>query len=238
MSQYIGEFQPLDHLKGSSGFSFTAFISNKYCAIFALIFRSRSMAQMYRIFFRNHSFSLLEAGEMNHDVILQRFDKKYIKHLLKFLSDKQEPMHIAFANETHFERFKDSFKLVIAGGGAVFSGENDILLIHRLGVWDLPKGKLDKGESIEECSIREVEEETCAKGLKIIEELQPTYHILYRKSWQLKKTHWFKMSCSEPSEIKPQKEESIDRVEWRDLGSINVNDLHTYESIRDVLHQL
>ena len=54
-------------------------------------------------------------------------------------------------------------KHIIAAGGVVFRIEHEvvsILLIFRNGVWDLPKGKLEKGESIEMCASREVSEET------------------------------------------------------------------------------
>jgi 8-oxo-dGTP pyrophosphatase MutT (NUDIX family) len=52
-------------------------------------------------------------------------------------------------------------KMIIkAGGGIVVNEQNEVLLIYRRGKWDLPKGKLDDGETIEECALREVKEET------------------------------------------------------------------------------
>ena len=61
------------------------------------------------------------------------------------------------------KEFFRKFKLVKAGGGLVMNNNNDVLLIYRRGKWDLPKGKLDKGETLEDCAVREVMEET---GLK------------------------------------------------------------------------
>ena len=49
------------------------------------------------------------------------------------------------------------FNIIKAGGGVVNNNKNQILFIYRLKRWDLPKGKLDKGETIRECAEREVE---------------------------------------------------------------------------------
>jgi ADP-ribose pyrophosphatase YjhB (NUDIX family) len=51
-------------------------------------------------------------------------------------------------------------KIVMAAGGLVENEHGEILLIYRKKHWDLPKGKLDAGETLEECAVREVEEET------------------------------------------------------------------------------
>ncbi|MEO0495072.1 MAG: NUDIX hydrolase [Actinomycetota bacterium] len=61
---------------------------------------------------------------------------------------------------------------VWAAGGAVWRVVDDrpeILLVHRdsHGDWTLPKGKLDDGETLRACALREVKEETgfrCATG--------------------------------------------------------------------------
>jgi len=108
-----------------------------------------------------------------------------------------------------------------AAGGVLFrekDGVNEILLIRRNGVWDLPKGKLEKGESIEVCAVREVEEETGSQSLLIIAHLCDTYHEYSEGSKQYgKTTSWYLM---EPQSnysflyIKPQKEEGITDLQW------------------------
>jgi 8-oxo-dGTP pyrophosphatase MutT (NUDIX family) len=56
--------------------------------------------------------------------------------------------------------------LVQAAGGIVLrrvpGGRIEVALVHRPGKddWTLPKGKLDPGESYEDCALREVLEET------------------------------------------------------------------------------
>ena len=96
----------------------------------------------------------------------------------------------------------------------------DILKINCLKLlkndkWDLPKGKAEKKESIEDTAIREVEEETGIKNLEIIDKLPTTYHIYKRNGkHKLKITHWYKMKSDFNGILYPQLNEGITRVEW------------------------
>ena len=74
--------------------------------------------------------------------------------------------------------FYKKFTIVVAAGGLVQNEKKEILLIFRRGKWDLPKGKLDKGEKLEVCAIREVEEET---GLQKVRYLQLYRHSYYNR---------------------------------------------------------
>ena len=59
--------------------------------------------------------------------------------------------------------------VVIAGGGVVVTGRSrDILLIRRHGIWDLPKGKRERGEAVQDCALREVAEETGVADLRLM----------------------------------------------------------------------
>jgi 8-oxo-dGTP pyrophosphatase MutT (NUDIX family) len=114
------------------------------------------------------------------------------------------------------------FIFVEAGGGAVFNENNEVLCIYRRGVWDLPKGKLDDGERIDECALREVEEETNVSGLQLGALLLATWHIYEMKgNWYLKKTTWFKMKTAYKEQLIPQAIEQIEAVEWVPLQKIN-----------------
>ncbi|MGI9174833.1 MAG: NUDIX hydrolase [Rhodothermales bacterium] len=109
-------------------------------------------------------------------------------------------------------------KAVTAGGGYVVRpgvGEPDVLLILRRGVWDLPKGKLDKGETIEACALREVREEVgIGEALRVLEPLGVTVHGYPEKGkYRVKTTHWFLMQTSQ-TEFTPQAEEDIEAVAW------------------------
>jgi 8-oxo-dGTP diphosphatase len=61
---------------------------------------------------------------------------------------------------------------VFAGGGVVVDEAGRLLLVHRprYDDWTFPKGKLDPGETLEQCALREVAEETgfvCSLGPEI-----------------------------------------------------------------------
>lgn len=109
-------------------------------------------------------------------------------------------------------------KIVKAAGGVLYNKEKSpptILLIKRNGVWDLPKGKLEEGESIEECAAREVAEEVGVLLPIIKEFLCETYHEYEMNGNKIgKKTYWFSMKTTQIENLTPQKEEGITDLEW------------------------
>jgi 8-oxo-dGTP pyrophosphatase MutT (NUDIX family) len=133
--------------------------------------------------------------------------------------------------------FKKQFKFIIAAGGVVKNKKNEILLIHRIGKWDLPKGKLEEGEDIPICAIREVEEECNVTNLAINKTLPSTFHCYPLKDgrWALKETFWFEMETDYLGELIPQTEEGIDKVIWGDKEHINIAANDTYASIKEIL---
>lgn len=113
------------------------------------------------------------------------------------------------------KKFLKKLPNVIAGGGKVYNESGEVLFIYRNDKWDLPKGKAEKKESIEETAIREVEEETGVLGLEIIRPLQITYHIFKRNGRnRIKVTHWFEMKTSYTGYLNPQENEGITKVSW------------------------
>ncbi len=139
-----------------------------------------------------------------------------------------------------WKAFKSFFKFIIAAGGTVFNENNELLVIHRLGKWDLPKGKLEKGEDIPTCAVREVEEECNVNGLKIESELPSTYHCYKTRKgrWALKRTYWYKMTTQYQGELVPQTEEGIEAVEWFGKDRIQEINQNTYNSIKEVVNSI
>lgn len=127
---------------------------------------------------------------------------------------------------------------IIAGGGIVENDENKILLQLRKGKWDLPKGKLDDGETIEECAIREVEEETGLRNIKLGDVVGITRH-LYKENGidKEKETHWFAMKVSGQQNLVPQIEEDILELKWVGKDELKNYLSNTFNNIIDILEQ-
>ncbi|NJN25644.1 MAG: NUDIX hydrolase [Cyclobacteriaceae bacterium] len=128
---------------------------------------------------------------------------------------------------------KKGYTIIKAAGGLVVN-EGEVLLISRLKKWDLPKGKLDKGEKIKAAAVREVEEE-CNIKVKLGKKICHTWHT-YKQNGRriLKKTYWYKMYLIDGSKMKPQAEENIEDIKWMNEVELKEALYNTYPSIRDV----
>lgn len=136
-----------------------------------------------------------------------------------------------------FEEFKACFKVIEAGGGLVFNTRGEFLVIHRNGTWDLPKGKLEKGEDFQKAALREVEEETGLQELQLVDPLMSSYHTYTLKQKRvLKKTKWFEMQYGGGAEPVLQAEEGITDYRWVTPGETGFIRENSYASILDVLY--
>jgi ADP-ribose pyrophosphatase YjhB (NUDIX family) len=115
-------------------------------------------------------------------------------------------------------------KTIVAAGGIVENEKGELLMIFRKQHWDLPKGKLDEGETIEECAVREVEEETGLQNVELGELIDITLHRYEENNASVtKKTYWYKMNASSDNKLTPQVEEDIHEIKW-----VKKNELHSY----------
>jgi 8-oxo-dGTP pyrophosphatase MutT (NUDIX family) len=129
--------------------------------------------------------------------------------------------------------------VIEAAGGVVFNNKNEVLLIKRLGKWDLPKGKMEGEELPEESAVREVMEECGIDGLTILEKLPSTYHVYKMHNFNfLKITYWYKMQTDFDKPLTPQIEESITEVKWEPWDKINPDTMDTYISIAELLKEM
>lgn len=128
---------------------------------------------------------------------------------------------------------------VSAAGGVLFKpgkGEARVLLIFRRGVWDLPKGKQEDGESIVECARREVAEEVGCPPPEVYDQIATTYHEYEERDARIgKTTHWFAMKTKKDSGFEPETREGIERVKWHPLKA--AKEKVGFENLRTVLSE-
>jgi 8-oxo-dGTP pyrophosphatase MutT (NUDIX family) len=136
--------------------------------------------------------------------------------------------------------FCSNFKLIEAAGGCVFNAQGELLVIYRRGSWDLPKGKIDPGETPEQAAVREVEEETGIGEISLGDFLGHTYHT-YRDPKErriLKRTYWYRMQTPQ-KDLTPQTEEDIEVAEWVFPGPfLDQPKLEIYQSIQEVIEKV
>lgn len=144
-------------------------------------------------------------------------DKSFETAYNLFLREKSySSLYIKTDRPDHYTRLlQKNFTLINAAGGVIENENGEILMIFRNGKWDLPKGKQEEGEAIEETAVREVQEECSISTIETGELLCITHHT-YNMNGEdiLKDTYWYKMKTSSTESLKPQMEEGIDEVRW------------------------
>ncbi|MBA2421780.1 MAG: NUDIX domain-containing protein [Chitinophagales bacterium] len=137
------------------------------------------------------------------------------------------------------------YKIIRAAGGMVMNKEGLLLMIYRKGKWDLPKGKIDKGEGVKQAALREVSEETGVQSLKIRRQLlffsrkqEAIYHTYEEKGKKiLKETIWFHMISNDVGPLIPQKSEGIECAEWCSPQKVTEYLKNSYPAIEEVISQ-
>ncbi len=201
---------------------------------------------MYKIYINETPLILKSASEMsaltggNERTLVARYPgrPKFLFNYVDMLekSKRFESVTLyADSLEQLYADFVAQYKRIEAAGGVVFNPRREVLLIYRRGYWDLPKGKLDPGETIEAAALREVQEETGLRELSLLSPLGQMYHT-YREDKQrvLKRTHWFVMETTQ-EELTPQAEENIEQAVWWDVQGFFGAKRQVYNSIREVL---
>lgn len=177
---------------------------------------------------------------VHHDdaVFIDELDTHTVKSMIYEM--QLEKIHAGVFFHPKLEELKKAFfkkfTLVQAAGGLVKNEQGENLLIFRRGKWDLPKGKLDKGESLEECAVREVEEETGLQNIKLLAPLLVTYHTYHEGTkFILKESHWYKMQTPNGQNLVPQAEEDIQQVIWASDKDLSKYMKEAFPSVVDVL---
>jgi 8-oxo-dGTP pyrophosphatase MutT (NUDIX family) len=195
----------------------------------------------YTIYINNNCLFIANAmpedAEAYHELHLESLDfKAFYKEVKKEGSDQ-----FIIINENPkavLKQIKTSCQLIKAAGGLVKNDRSEYLFIFRNKRWDLPKGKVEKGEKMREAALREVEEECGVKILQNKETLCRTYHF-YELGGKivLKKTNWYNMTVKGVPNLIPQKEEGITKAEWLSKDQLSPVLSNTYPLIRDVLQK-
>ncbi|MBB6325319.1 8-oxo-dGTP pyrophosphatase MutT (NUDIX family) [Algoriphagus iocasae] len=185
---------------------------------------------------------LLNSVEWQDDVLFHEPSHDLVIKLLYVLRTRKlknlDSITLVTKDKASLKKFvKSRFMIIKAAGGVVTNKKKKVLLIFRLGKWDFPKGKFDKGETPEQCALREVEEE-CAVKVKVTRHLYNTWHTYTqnRKSI-LKKTYWYEMECLDDKNMTPQKEEGIDDIRWFYEPDAKIALVNSYPSMRYLFKQ-
>ncbi len=176
--------------------------------------------------------------DLKGNILFVDLSKKEIGYFMRLMQDKKflDATSVTFAvteYKASVKLVKQQFTIIKAAGGLVKEEEN-VLMIYRLKRWDLPKGKLDKGETMKECAIREVEEE-CNIKVALGDKICTTWHTYTRfKKRILKKTNWYNMSCLDDTKMQPQENEGIEAAAWFSIKKVEENLKNSYPSILHV----
>jgi ADP-ribose pyrophosphatase YjhB (NUDIX family) len=193
---------------------------------------------MYKVFVNDKPIVLTNVIE--EEIYFKNFDLKTVKLntvIRKLNKTKLKEARLIHPNKDKLlKKFLKKLPNVIAGGGKVYNDKGEILFIYRNDKWDLPKGKVEGSETIENTAIREVAEETGVAGLEITKPLETTYHIFKRNGrYKIKITYWFEMKTTFEGELFPQENEGITKVKWLDEKKTKKALKNSYANIKGLI---
>jgi 8-oxo-dGTP pyrophosphatase MutT (NUDIX family) len=202
-----------------------------------------------KIYFNNKPLFLCDAIDktvepsIHHDdaVFIDELDGHTIKTIIHEMQQPQVHAGVFFHPdlETLKKALFKKFIVIQAAGGLVTNEKDEVLMIFRRGMWDLPKGKLDPGEKLEECAVREVEEETGLNNIELLSPLIITWHTYHEGSrFILKESHWYKMKVTGDQKLVPQTEEDIHDIKWVNKTGLQQYMKKSFPSVVDVLEHI
>lgn len=173
------------------------------------------------------------------------YKNDYKNTLTKILLEEiNESINIYGTEEKEiFDNLSMSFHNIKAAGGIIFNGEEKLLIIKRLGYYDFPKGKVEKGESTEEAAKREISEECgiLINDINILPYIQSSFHIYIQNNIPiLKETFWYKANFYQKYKLTPQIEEDIHEILFIDKSELKnyINKEKSYPSLVDLTEKI
>tara|TARA_B110000003_G_scaffold274490_1_gene314598 strand:+ start:18248 stop:18847 length:600 start_codon:yes stop_codon:yes gene_type:complete len=167
---------------------------------------------MYKVFINERPIILTDSLFVKSDFDHVKYKNTIISEIIHKLTEGSITGIILLCDDIQeaWGDFISHFKVISASGGLVINEKLEFLFIFRGGKWDLPKGRIEKGEQIKEAALREVKEECGISKLKLGNFLITTYHIFFQNNQnRLKETHWFQMETTTKEVLIPQLEEGI-----------------------------
>lgn len=190
---------------------------------------------MYKVFVNDKPIILTTSIKKEEDFPVYLFKNIVFEELIyKLKADVLSGVYLFSTNvEEDWSEIKKIYRLIVAGGGLVLNEKQEVLFIYRGDKWDLPKGRIEKGEKIEEAAVREVEEECGIENVTIERFLINTYHLFIQDGEKrLKKTYWYLMRSNYKGILKPQEEEGITDVCFKNKNEIEEALQNTYANIK------
>ena len=189
---------------------------------------------MYKVFVNDTPIILTSSLKKENNFPTYNFKDIVVDKIIQQLQNKEALGITLYSSnlEKDWKNFISFMTVIPAAGGLVLNSKKEILFIYRNNVWDLPKGWIEKNETIETAAIREVEEECGIFDLTITKKLLTTYHIYFHKGIKLKETHWFLMTSNYDKELIPQLEEGITKVCFKNVFKTDEALKNTYANIK------
>lgn len=193
---------------------------------------------MYKVFYNEKTVMLSDSPVSGIKNLKFNTESQFNEALALLRNTSATQVNIYYHNlEKLWGNFKSHFDYLEAAGGVVINPKNEVLFIYRLGKWDLPKGKVEKGETIELAAIREVVEECGINDLNLNKLISITHHIYFQRNLKLKAVYWYEMNSQGAETLVPQNEEGIEIAAWKSKEQIRELMNQTYENIKIVLEQ-
>ncbi len=197
---------------------------------------------MIKIYFNGRSIAIIPplspATEPGGALRIKETDAGELATLAQRFAFEAAPEHLeieADDMQAAFRAITSQLRVDVAAGALVRNAAGRALLFWRRGAWDMPKGHLEEGETLEQCALREVQEETGLQHLALGKPICTTYHT-YRdaEDFVLKESHWFRMTLTAHDEVRVQREEDIETARWCCDSQLQELLKGAYPSIRDV----
>jgi len=195
---------------------------------------------MYKVFVNDKPIILTDSLKKENNFPNHVFKNVVVDEIIyKLYNGNKKGVNIYCEHlERDWQLFLKNFKVITAAGGLVLNSKNEILFIYRGNKWDLPKGRIEDGETIDQTAIREVEEECGITNLKINHFLITTYHFFYQNNEKrIKETFWYLMKSDFDGILIPQLEEGITKAIFKNQKEVALALKNTYSNIQLVYNQ-